>query len=60
MCQHYMWLRNHKEKLEKERAHPTREKAFKKKGEGILKVPNGRPQTVNSVDSDDAKEIVIV
>jgi hypothetical protein len=60
MCQHYMWLWNHKELIEKEWNYPTNEKPYKKKGEGVLKVPNGRPQTVNSVDSDDAKEIIIV
>lgn len=55
-----MWLRDHKEKIEKERSYPTKEKPYKKKGDGVLKVPTGWPQSVNSVDSDDAKEIVIV
>lgn len=55
-----MWLWNHWENIEKEWNYPTREKPFKKKGDGILKQNTGRPQTVNSVDSDEAKEIVIV
>lgn len=43
MAQHYMWLRNHKEIIEKERNYPTNEKPYKKKGQGILKQPTGWP-----------------
>lgn len=37
LAQHYMWLRNHKENIEKERNYPTKDKPFKKKGDSILK-----------------------
>jgi len=29
LAQHYMWLRHHKEQIEKERKNPTREKPYK-------------------------------
>jgi len=32
-----MWLRNHKELIEKERKAPTKEKPFKTRGQSILK-----------------------
>jgi len=37
MAQHFMWLWNHKELIEKERKNPTKEKPFKLKGQSILK-----------------------